>query len=33
MRLAGANAAELLPGEGSLSGRLTLDVTRGGDAE
>jgi large subunit ribosomal protein L24 len=30
VRLAGANAAELLPGEGSLSGRLTLDVTAEG---
>jgi uncharacterized protein involved in outer membrane biogenesis len=30
MRLAGANAAELLPGDGSLSGRLTLDVTAEG---
>jgi large subunit ribosomal protein L24 len=30
MRLTGANAAELLPGEGALSGRLTLDVTAEG---
>jgi hypothetical protein len=30
MRLAGANAAELLPGDGSLSGRLTFDVTSEG---
>jgi large subunit ribosomal protein L24 len=30
VRLAGANAAELLPGEGALSGRLTLDVTAEG---
>src|SRR5262249_52877476 len=30
VRLAGTNAAELLPGEGSLSGRLTLDVTAEG---
>src|SRR5438874_5952079 len=30
VRLVGANAAELLPGDGSLSGRLTLDVTAEG---
>jgi uncharacterized protein involved in outer membrane biogenesis len=30
IRVAGANAAELLPGDGSLSGRLTLDVTAEG---
>jgi uncharacterized protein involved in outer membrane biogenesis len=30
VRLAGANAAELLPGEGALSGGLTLDVTAEG---
>jgi uncharacterized protein involved in outer membrane biogenesis len=30
LRLTGANAAELLPGEGSLSGRLTLDVSAEG---
>jgi len=30
MRLVGADAAELLPGDGSLSGRLTLDVTAEG---
>jgi hypothetical protein len=30
LRLTGANAGELLPGEGSLSGRLTLDVSAEG---
>jgi large subunit ribosomal protein L24 len=30
LRLVGANAAELLPGDGSLSGRLTLDATAEG---
>jgi len=30
LRLAGANIAELLPGDGSLSGRLTLDVAAEG---
>jgi len=30
MRVAGANAAELFPGDGSLSGRLTFDVTSEG---
>ena len=30
VRLVGANAAELLPGDGSLSGRLRLDVTAEG---
>jgi large subunit ribosomal protein L24 len=30
VRFAGANAAELLPGDGALSGRLTLDLTAEG---
>ncbi|MBV8287437.1 MAG: AsmA family protein [Hyphomicrobiales bacterium] len=30
LRLTGANAGELLPGEGSLSGRLTIDVSAEG---
>jgi uncharacterized protein involved in outer membrane biogenesis len=30
LRLAGANAADLLPGDGSLSGRLTLDLSSEG---
>jgi uncharacterized protein involved in outer membrane biogenesis len=30
LRLVGVNAAELLPGDGSLSGRLTLDATAEG---
>src|SRR5262249_13336230 len=30
LRLTGVNAAELLPGDGSLSGRLTLDVSAEG---